>query len=271
MMKMETKRKLNQNNMTVTLCTLSADELKGVQTLRVGDEDGFNRSVIQQKTHAIAAATSLPWVVFPPIFLARIGGILYDLDGQHRRLGHIEANKPALAVIVDCSIEQAKKNFALHNSTTTRVPESVLVQGQDNPVAMDLRLMTERFNCSPSEAISVVKACAGNSKRLNYHDDDARVPREALRLAKLVLSVWSTHPGWLDAERFPAFRKSGSLRLACMIASDNPGKAEPRLRALSRLNQWRGKRGWFHAHYEQSWAGVQKMADFARKQLLKVT
>lgn len=266
------KRKLR-----VRLRELPHEVAKKVLTFRV-DDGGFQRKLARNKVDSVKGyLENTPWAVFPPVLIADVNGVLYDVDGQHRRLAHVELKRPLVASVVKMSMEDARRNFMLHNSKATRVGQSDLIQASRNPIAQSLKKLAKRFSATDNQVRRLIAGLEGglSTRQLNFIDDDAKLDPVVMEKAISILETWTQSPLW-DPKNFgirPAKAKdvyaaAGVLHLIGALAKETPIKKLPKLVRIFQTANF-GKTGWLFGHYGASVGDVCRMFPWAMKYLLR--
>lgn len=259
-------------------CVLSPVEAAKVKTFPAED-GGYQRPLDPAKVAGVRDALErFKWAYFPPILVARVAGDgLYDIDGQHRRNGHIAAGVEVQAVVVDMTLEDARNNFLLHNYRSTRPTQTHILRVARNPIAVTMRELADRYKAT---VVQIRRLAAGvayglSTRGFDLVDPSAEIAPEVIAKIEMVMSIWTAHRYWkpvdyitlyakcggtphIDLSAAQVYGSPGTLHMLGSLARDLPEqKLRKAIIAIQKM-PWK-KSSWFHSNVRTGVGDVCKM------------
>ncbi len=198
------------NKPGVYVANMTPELLERTQIRFATDLAGWQRKLRQWRVDEIAARLGAD--TSPEMgagVLARVDGILYNVDGNHRMHGHIAAKKNMLMVIIDMSLDEARQLFVLINHPQKKATTEECVAASDNPVARTYKDFDQRYGANAGVIQMLVGGLLEGGPKIteaaDFYNTNHELPPWIAHYAEEILKVWSAHPYW--AQRSARLRK----------------------------------------------------------------
>jgi hypothetical protein len=183
-----------------------ADLEEKVESLRwAEDEDGFQRNLSEIRVAEIESELRDGNGKFPPIMIGEMpGGRWIEIDGQHRRAGHLAARLPCHAWIVQVeSIEEARQLYLLYNGKERPIVFQDRYEASRNPLRMKMKAWEAAYDAETKQVAAVVRGLVGN-KAMDFVDPKHDLEPAMVKRAELVLKTWSSDSRWMTDKAKPS-------------------------------------------------------------------
>lgn len=190
---------------------LSPDKLEEIVSLKwEDDEDGYQRPLNNVRVAEIENQLRKHNGKFMPLGLGELpDGTLIEIDGQHRRCGHIAAGVPCPAWIFQVeSVEEARHLYLLWNGRQRPTSFKDRYEASRNPLQKRMKSWERKYNATTQQVAAVARGLIG-SKGLDFINPKQGVPGAMVKRAEKVLRYWSSDTRWRVPKK--GKKRSGSV------------------------------------------------------------
>jgi hypothetical protein len=202
---------------------LSLDDLTNrVESLRWSDSgDGFQRKLAENRVAEIEAQLRSGMGKFQPIMIGELpNGRWIEIDGQHRRAGHIAAQLPCHAWIVQVkSIEEARELYLHHNGKMRPIAFKDRYEASRNPLRMRMKAWEGLYSATTQQVAAVVRGVIGD-KSMDLLDPTSDMEESRAKRVDLVLKIWSADSRWGNTKTGSVYTHTRMLRTLGVLSKD---------------------------------------------------
>jgi hypothetical protein len=225
---------------------LSPAELEKVKGLRWFEhEDGYQRPVNENRVAQIEDGLRKGNAKLPPIVLGRLpDDTLVEIDGQHRRFGHIAAGVPCQAVVFDVKdTEECRHLFLQYGGKVVPISSKDRYKASRNPLKMLLANWEVEFNADVKHVCALARGLIGRS-HVDFVDPDSVMPKAQVWRGRTILQVWTKDSLWDSSRKRastkkkpraknPSIYSSPKMLQALGVLSQDFGKTDDLIKALN--------------------------------------
>jgi hypothetical protein len=177
---------------------LTSDQLEEVVALKwEDDEDGYQRPLNAVRVAEIEIQLRKHNGKFMPLGLGELpDGTLLEIDGQHRRHGHIAAGLPCPVWIFQVeSVEEARQLYLLWNGRQRATSFKDRYEASRNPLQKRMKGWERKYDATTQQVAAVARGLIGD-KGLDFINPKQTVPGVMVKRAEKILRYWSSDTRW---------------------------------------------------------------------------
>ena len=155
------------------------------------DKDGFQRPWNIKRSREIVDCVNKGGHM-PPIFIAKVNGELFLLDGQHRLEAWKMHNYPLYGLIKSMSADEMRRNFVEINTKAVSVSLGHRLTVDASPMAEAIRRLAKKYDVGINRVYHLM---TGVTLRHTLPTDHV-FTSEDISLADTILKIWTNHRKW---------------------------------------------------------------------------